>query len=275
MHNIRLVVTDLDGTLLGPDTSISEEAVQTIAELSKKGIRFTFITGRPYYAVERFAQQLVITAPIVTCNGAVLCDGERVLYRRSFPLSNLEKLVRTAVLKGFTVLMFQQDTEYSFSETGWTRRRKAAGRAVPFREIAAVDWPVETADKLNIMTEAESARFDTLLGLVAEVKDLYSVTVYGDKGCEIVAKGVNKAVALQDLCKRLGISENEVLAIGDNENDNKMLAVAGIGAAVGNAVSSTKSYADYLCTLPFTEGAVEAIRVIAMHDVDYISRKDD
>ncbi|MDR1550470.1 MAG: Cof-type HAD-IIB family hydrolase [Hungatella sp.] len=265
MHKIRLVVSDLDGTLLGPDASISGEAVQTIAELAKKNIWFTFITGRPYYAVERFARQLTITAPIVTCNGAVLCDKERVLYRRSFPLANMEKLVHAAIQKGFTVLMFQSDIEYSFSETGWTRRRKEAGRAVPIKEASAVDWSVEIADKLNIMAEQESAEFDSLLSLLAGVKDFYSVTVYENKGCEIVAKGTNKAVALQDLCKLMGVREDEVLAIGDNENDNEMLAVAGVGAAVSNAVPSTKRFANYLCTLPYTEGAVEAIRAIALH----------
>ncbi|MDR2023824.1 MAG: Cof-type HAD-IIB family hydrolase [Hungatella sp.] len=275
MQNIRLVVTDLDGTLLGSDTSISEDAVQTVAELAEKNIRFTFITGRPYYAVKRFARQLTITAPIVTCNGAVLCDEERVLYRRSFPLANLEKLVRATVPKGFTVLMFQWDTEYSFSETGWTRRRKEAGRAVPIKKASTVDWAVETADKLNIIAEPGNTNFDSLLGLLDEVKDFYSVTMYGKQGCEIVAKGINKAVALQDLCKLLSIRENEVLAIGDNENDNEMLAVAGVGAAVGNAVPSTKSFANYLCTLPYTEGVVEAIRKIALYDEHYVRKGSD
>lgn len=275
MQNIRLVVTDLDGTLLGPDASISEEAVQTVAELAKSKIRFTFITGRPYYAVERFARQLMITAPIITCNGAVLCDGEKVLYRRSFPLANLENLVRAAVPNGFTVLMFQRDTEYSFSETQWTRKRKEAGRTMPIREIRTINWAVETADKLNIITEPGSAKFDSLKGFLDKIRDFYSVTVYGDRGCEIVAKDVNKAVALQNLCKLLEIRENEVLAIGDNENDNEMLAMAGVGAAVNNAVPSTKRFADYLCTLPFTEGAVEAIRVIALRDEHYMGKRGD
>ncbi len=275
MQNIRLVVTDLDGTLLGPDTSISKEAVQTIGELAEKNILFTFITGRPYYAVERFAKKLVISAPMVTCNGAVLRNREEVLYRRSFPLDNLEKLVRAAVLKGFTVLMFQYDTEYSFSETQWTRKRKDTGLAMPIKDATAIDWAAETADKLNIIGEPGKTTFDSLLGLVKEVKDFYSVTIYGSLGCEIVAKGINKAVALQDLCSLLDIRINHVLAIGDNENDREMLAAAGVGAAVHNAVPTAKSAADYLCSLPYTEGVVEAIRTIALQDKDYMRKRSD
>ena len=57
--DIRLVVTDLDGTFLSPDRTISDRAVETVAKLREKGVLFTFITGRPWCAAERFAVRAV------------------------------------------------------------------------------------------------------------------------------------------------------------------------------------------------------------------------
>lgn len=71
---VKLVVTDLDDTLLSPEKKISAEAVRMIESLEESGVRFTFITGRPAYAISRFACQVKITAPIVSCNGAVIYD---------------------------------------------------------------------------------------------------------------------------------------------------------------------------------------------------------
>ena len=265
MRDIKLVVTDLDGTLLAPDKSIPQDAVDAVAALAKRDILFTFVTGRPHIAVERFARRLMITAPMLTCNGAIIFDGEKVLSRHSFALERLKNLACEAASNGFTVLIYQGDIEYSLSETAWAIERQKAGRAIPLRKPYEIKWTTESADKLNIMTEKDSREFDTLLGLIDEVKDAYSVTIYDNSGCEIVAKGINKAAGLHELCKLLNLEVKNVLAVGDNANDNEMLMKSGVGAAVANAAPSTKLYADYLCKASFTEGVIEAIYTIALN----------
>mgnify|MGYP000112579639 CR=1 FL=1 len=67
------------------------------------------------------------------------------------------------------------------------------------------------------------------------------ITHYGNQGLEIVRAGFGKAYGVRQICAGLGISMEQVLAIGDNENDNEMLTQAGIGAAVGNAETATKA----------------------------------
>lgn len=249
---IRLVVTDLDGTLLNPEREISQAAVDIIAEIRKKGVAFTFITGRPPYAVERFARRTGIAGPIAGCNGAVVFEGESLLVTHSFPVEPLKKPMEEAAAAGMTVLLYTGGTEYCLRETAWTR-----SRSMPLWEPGR---KIRTAEKVNILAGKETEAFDRLLPRINALAGRYSIAVYGLTGCEIVAGGVNKATGLAELCRLYGVSREQALAIGDNENDNPMLKAAGIGAAVANAAESTKWAADYVCGAGYTDGVVEAIR---------------
>ena len=258
--NIRLVVTDLDDTLLSPDKEISEEAAEIIDGLEERGIKFTFITGRPPYAIERFAEKVRITAPVVACNGAMLVDraAGTVFPQAALNPGPLLEILKDASGQGHTVLVLAGQTEYTLGETAWTRKRKEAGRELP---VARIENLLSAGDiyKVNIMEEKDAPPFDGILARILERKDDYSVSVYGKSGCEIVAKGVNKRTGLLKLCEQCGIPPESVLAIGDNENDIEMIRAAGTGAAVENAVKRVKESADYICKNSYTDGVIEAI----------------
>ena len=136
-QNLRMVVTDLDDTLLSPEKTISKEAVRAIRDLERRNIKFTFITGRPPYAVERFAREVLLTAPVVSCNGAVIYDRQTGAVIKSSPLSlnGLRPLLQNAAEKKLTVLILAGGVEYAFYETNWTRKRKEAGREVPLLSL--------------------------------------------------------------------------------------------------------------------------------------------
>lgn len=258
---MRMVVTDLDDTLLSPEKTISKEAVRAIRDLERRNIKFTFITGRPPYAVERFAREVLLTAPVVSCNGAVIYDRQTGAVIKSSPLSlnGLRPLLQNAAEKKLTVLILAGGVEYAFYETNWTRKRKEAGREVPLLSLEGLLKTGEPIYKVNVMNDEGTGAFGPLTGQLQTLQKDYSIALYEENGCEIVAKGVNKGTGLQTLCALCGIPEQEVLAIGDNANDNELLRAAGIGAAVGNASKETKACADYVCENAYTEGVLEAI----------------
>ena len=266
MSRIRLVVSDLDHTLLAPDRSISEEAKALIRTIRQRGYRFTFITGRPPYAVRSFAEQLAIAEPIVCCNGAVLVDGETIVARNSFPVAPLEHLMVKAAGLGITVLMYAGDEEYALAETDWVRTRRKAGKSFPlYRPESGL---IRHAEKVNFIADGEEAKaaFLSLHPEMEALRETYTIALYGAAGCEIVAAGIDKGSGLRQLCERLSVLPEEVLAIGDDVNDCAMLACAGIGAAVANAVAPVKERADYCCLRPYTEGVMEAIERYCRED---------
>lgn len=255
-----MVVTDLDDTLLSREKEISEEAAEVIEGLAGKGIRFTFITGRPPYAVERFAKRVHITAPIVACNGAMLTDPEtgETSAEKSLDMSLWKDILEKAREQGHTILVLSGDTEYALSETDWTEKRREAGREVPIAELETL-LPRDNIYKMNIMEEPGKEPFALLIPQIRRMEELYSISLYGTSGCEIVARDVDKEAGLRSLCEMCGIEPEEVLAVGDNENDIRMLRAAGVGAAVGNAVGRVKEAADYICEKTYTDGVIEAI----------------
>lgn len=255
---IRMIVTDLDGTLLSPSREISDEAVETIAKLRRQKIHFTFITGRPPYAIERFAERVGLTDPVVCCNGAVVVQAGQVVVQHSFPLAPLQSLMERAAGMGLTVLLYAEGTEYTLSSTLWTQSRERSGKTFPIWRFA--EHPLAEVEKVNVMADGQEALFSTLIPEIQAFTTQLSVALYEHSGCEMVSKDANKATGLLELCRLCGVAPSQTLAIGDNENDHPMLQVAGIGAAVANATEATKQKADYCCSASYTDGVLEAIR---------------
>lgn len=252
--DIRLVVTDLDGTLLSPDRTISDHAVEVIGRLREKGVLFTFITGRPWCAAERFAKRVGIDIPVITCNGAVINQGYDILWRNPMPLLHLRGLLEAAVDAGITVLFSQEGAEEAMSETGWVKQRN-----YPVHFPEEDEWHSLTADKVNLISGEKTREFRALAAGFPGLSGKYKFVCYGDTGCEIAGKGVTKAAALERYAADRGIGMDQVMAIGDNENDLEMLRLAAVGAAVHNATDAAKEAADYVCRESNTDGVVEAI----------------
>lgn len=252
--DIRLVVTDLDGTFLSPDRTISDRAVETVAKLRERGVLFTFITGRPWCGAERYALRAGIDIPVITCNGAVINNGYDMIWRSPMLLEPLREILERAVQEGLTVLYSQAGREAAMSETDWTRQRNYTIH-LPSEE----EWKTLTADKVNLISGEKTAEFVQISTKFDKLRDRYQFVCYTDTGCEIAGAGVTKASALERYAASQNIPMAQVMAIGDNENDLEMLRLAGTGAAVGNATASAKAAADYICRASNTDGVVEAI----------------
>ena len=257
-RDIQLVVTDLDGTLLDADKQINDRAKQAIVRLMEAGIAFTFITGRPRPSIQRFSESVQVTAPIISCNGAVIYHNDRILLSRDFSPLRLRPLLERAVSMGMTVLCCEGDREFAFSRTAWTDARLHFA----IRRPEDFDWNTLRLVKANIINLGEPEPFLALADQIQEMESEFSITTYGTAGAEIIAKDVDKATGLKWLCGYLGLDVRQAMACGDNENDNSMLREAGIGIAVANACQSTQKHADYVSSAQRTDGVTEAIEAL-------------
>lgn len=264
MSKIKLIATDLDGTLLDENREVSAYVATEIMDICKKsGIQFTFISGRPVYAIKHIAQQMQITGPIAACNGAVIFQGDTVLKKHSLLLAPLSELMHAAVSCGCTVLYYTNGIEYAMSETEWVRVRHALGRNYPVENPFLGQTRHTTAEKVNIMGVPDEKAFQALVPFLEGLENSFEIVRYNGQGCEIIAKNVNKATGLAALAALAGVALCETMAVGDNENDVAMLKACGCGVAVNNATPAAKQSADIVCENSFTQGVLEAVRYAA------------
>lgn len=260
---MKLVVTDLDGTLLSPEREISDEAVEVIRQWKEAGGLFSFITGRPAPGVLGYMTRAGVNAPMVCCNGAEVVeaaeDGFRILHREQMGLKGLRTLMEKADEAGFTVLYYRDGEEYAMRLTKWVSERRKRGRRYPVEERGERFWEETQAQKVNVMAD-KGPGAEAIRPLMEQLASDYEVVIYERYGCEITPKGGGKAQGLKRLAGILGIPMKEIMAVGDNANDLEMLRVSGLGAAVGNGTSEAKACADYVCEHANTDGVVEAIR---------------
>ncbi|MEN0069693.1 MAG: HAD hydrolase family protein [Propionicimonas sp.] len=235
MERPRLIVTDLDGTLLGPDGSVSPLNREATARAAALGIPFVVATGRPIRWLE-VLDGLGSTHPLVVAsNGAVLWDlaaGAVVEY------TAIETGCAAALLgrlrAGVPGIYLGLETVDGFRcEPGTPTRERVPEQAIT---TDLLDCAEPVLKLLGFHPDLGSAE---LTSLVAElVGDLATVTHSALERpglVEISAPGVSKATALVRLCDRLGIAGAQVAAFGDMPNDAAMLAWAGAPHVVANA----------------------------------------
>ena len=250
---VRLVAVDMDGTLL-PDFSaiVSERNQRALKAAQQAGIVVAIATGRRQAFTAPLLQNVGLRAdtPMITSNGAVTrsFSGERIDSERLDPAVARELC---EVLRGVGLLVFTLDknTPPDLIVENLVAVKGRLAKWVESNRHAIVEInPIESAlgDEVEIIqgmatgTIAQMEEAQLLLSQSA-VADQFDVVRTAYPGhdltiLDLLPKGVSKSSALERLAKRLGIPQQETMAIGDNWNDVDMLEWAGQGVIMGNAV---------------------------------------
>ncbi|MGX4693674.1 HAD family hydrolase [Streptomyces sp. JNUCC 63] len=243
MAAYRLVATDLDGTLLRSDGTLSAFTLSVIAELRERGVETVFVTARHLSAV------LALDVPYTAVREAVVCAGAAYCALPSGHV--LESWLLTAeVARDIVEKVRATVPDIAF---GWVVPDSTHDVTVEphyFPDRTGPDWPVadtESIDQplLKLFARAphrtESAFVDSIAPLlVGRARIAHSTAGFVD----LVAPGVSKSSALSSLCQARGFAADEVIAFGDTRADLDMLQWAGLGIAVDNAEPALLAVAD-------------------------------
>jgi Cof subfamily protein (haloacid dehalogenase superfamily) len=234
---IRLIATDLDGTLLRPDNTISQYTYTTLQRIQAAGIVVVLISARPPRAIRKIAQKIGITGLAICCNGAITYDLDQEKIIHHAPISpelafHLIKKLRQALpdLSFACESPSQFKCEPRYLHLCATPKHKHGAYHVT-DALAFCDEPLTKLIALHPTYSPEE-----LGRLTAHITGTDAIVVHsGAPFIEISAAGVTKAWALARLCEQLSIAAQEVMAFGDMPNDLSMLQWAGHAVAVANA----------------------------------------
>jgi len=246
--SIRLLATDIDGTLLNPQFQISDGDLNALRRAHATGMEIVLVTGRRHAFALPIAQQLGFDLWLISSNGAVTRSlGGETFHRDMMPAETCRKLC--GAMQGFrgnTVLTFDQETkgaivlerldELGVSIRRWLEKNMEFIQFVVPLEGALVTDPVQamfcgTMDRMRLALRAlEAAGMD---GLVTVLR-----TEYPERDLsmiDVLNAGCSKGHALERWAKHRGYQRDEVMAVGDNHNDVEMLEFAGHPVIMGNA----------------------------------------
>lgn len=247
---IKMIVTDLDRTLLRDDKTISPYTAETLAELARRGIPFVTATARPIRTVREQLSFLRFDAAVYH-NGAVIMAGDRTIAKYGIPEPGR---IAAAMLRDRPerkISIESNDRMYSnmAAEELWPGVRYV--KTADFRETAGL-----IADKILISVGS----LEEMSGLEGYVPGEAYLQLSENSVAMMMNRRATKLNGIKLLAERYGVGLGEVAAFGDDYNDIEMLRECGAGVAVANALPEVKAAADEICGSNEEDGAARWIR---------------
>lgn len=263
---MKLIATDVDGTLLRSDHTISERTRAAFAAAQEAGVRVVAISGRQPYSIGAIVKGSALMGPAVGSNGATITD---LRSREVLMAKTLEVEVQRSLVAGLE-RSFPALTVMAVRDGGDSYVAEHAYPGIDDAFAAQALWEVsyEHADRDEVLgrpcgklvVRDEDA---TPAQLLAAARDLdlpgLHATTSGAPFLEVGPDQVTKAAALRWLCQRWDIAPDDVVAFGDNLNDVEMLSFAGRGVAMSNAEPEAKEVADQVTASNDDDGVAVVI----------------
>lgn len=278
--SIRLLALDLDGTLLDPHSRVSPAAARAVRDAQRAGVQVALCSGRNAADARRFSSQLLAPAEwAVTCNGAdvrALPDSAPLLS------AGLSEALCHAILDACARLhtdpcLYTAEAVYYGREfERFVQRLRQSGRDIAFEGVESYH-PVYSLDAWREVIVRERGHIakaildhdnpqivDNLADILARDGrfELAPSVMFGGtlKNVEVNAAGVHKGRALAVLAAHLGVTPDQVMAVGDSDNDLSMLRFAGVSVAMGNAPAHVRRAAVHVTASNAEDGAARAIK---------------
>ena len=256
MKNIKLVASDLDGTLLNKNKEITPRLFQAMEKLNELGVLFVPTTGRPFGTVPQAIKELPFLKYVITSNGAAIYDAveeKNIIENYLLPeavnavmeIARDLPVITEYFIEGKAYIaknVYDDLTPFCLTESHVAYIKNSRTPVEDF--WAEMKQNAAVLENINLVFADMALRketWDRLKGL-----GLASVTAATTKNIEITSLSATKAKALEKLCEVLGFTRENVLAMGDGDNDMPMIQFAGIGVAMANGEEHIKQAADII-----------------------------
>ena len=250
LRDFRLVVFDIDGTLLPRGEVLSDLTRATLLALRENGLDFTLATGKSLPATRPLADELGINLPLVLCNGALIQTRQgKILHRTSLPLEITHQVIELCERRKQDVVVYMDDRLYVRQMTD-NMRPICGNVACGLFEVGSWDNLGESLALTNKCVAVDTRPQKTLEALEEEFRRLVGeradVIRSSQELLEVMPRNVDKASGLRKLGDLLRIPMRQIMAFGDYDNDAAMLSTAGLGVAVAGASPAAVEAADVM-----------------------------
>lgn len=264
---IKLIASDMDGTLLNDSKQLPPDFCEIIDKLYENGIKFTVASGRTYAAVEHlFPEEYRTKLDYICDNGAYIMHEGKPIHITPLDRATFEEFVRTAEeIGGFRLLVCAAGGTYHLraSDEFNAEVAKYYKNHIECDDLLAIDdviYKLAVCDMQGAQERGKPA-LDAVFG------DRLNIQVSGKIWMDVMAGGVSKGSALKKMSELLGIDRSEIMAFGDYYNDTDMLLNAGMSFAMANGNDYIKSICTHRALSNNECGVTKAIRQYALNEV--------
>ena len=275
-----MICTDLDGTLLQSNQEISVKDREAIRKAKEKGVIVVLATGRMHLSARLYAEQLDIWDPIISSNGSYVTEreGDKVFFESNLKREDLRYIIDT--LKEYDVEpnFYNRGTMYVNEVRDFVKRYEALQKVLPRDKNITIRYingsytydDLISEDGDRIQKGICFPQLDLIEPIKKRMRENERIKIVSSgNNIEFTAMDADKGLAALRLAKHFGISREEIICIGDSENDLSMLSIAGMPVAMGNAIDEVKSMARFVTCDNNNNGVARMIgRFILGEDVE-------
>lgn len=243
----KLLITDLDGTLLSTDKTVSKKNLQAIHKLIKAGKHVAVGSGRQYVDAYKFAKKIGCENEYNIANGGcTVFKGHTQYIVKYFDKEKYENMVNILRDKNIPFIVTTGDSQDVFYE-GTNEFEVECRRLNPDTSLKFIKKDVMTLKHPFKISSSYTNVDELFLHKEMERRDSkLKADIAGEYFVDLIPKGVSKWTGTLKLAEELGISTDEIIAVGDQENDYDIVKNVGLGIAVKNASNKLKSVADVI-----------------------------
>lgn len=272
----KMVCIDMDGTLLGKGRKVSDESKRVIKKLHDNGIEVVVTTGRIYNNAAYYSHLLGVKSPVIAANGAIVRDKytNKVIYENPIKPETCIKLVQTLESLNLLFHFYTSNEIYCGNYITKVATKLYMTKQKDFDDLKIHYNVIRNIKKWEELFNRTNGKITKSIAFSLEPKKLRALKVKldefddiiyfgaGTKSLEINNKGASKGKAVKALAEHYGFKREEIVCIGDNENDISMIEYAGLGVAMGNAIDKVKDLADFVTDTNKEDGVAKALKKI-------------
>tara|TARA_R110001583_G_scaffold22377_5_gene83971 strand:+ start:3806 stop:4618 length:813 start_codon:yes stop_codon:yes gene_type:complete len=266
---IKLIALDMDGTLLNNDKCISERNFQAIQQAKQAGIKVVLASGRPLQGLQAHLENLGLTSDedfVVSYNGSLVqrvASGD-ILHQTSLKGADAKAIYAVSQQLGVFIHAFSvKQGLITHQHNPWTDHEAKLNHII----ATEVDFNLldDDEDIIKVMMVADEKDLTPAIKkLPKHLKEQYTVVQSAPFFLECLHLSSNKGIAIEKLSQLLNIEAQEVMCMGDAENDHAMLLFAGVAVAMENADPATKAISNYITKSNTEDGVAIAIEEKAL-----------
>lgn len=260
--DLKLVATDIDGTLLGPDHAVTERTIRSLRNAHEAGVEIVAATGRSHWSAAPLLEPVGCIRWLLASNGATLYDMESAEVVRRSPLDRQVVLdVISSLNEEFGEVGYSWETDQGvFQDETFRALRSIKFPSTKIAKRSTVEFEPGAEDLTKIMMFHRSMSdvewFDAAAPFIPEGQ---SFSTSGTGFVELTSPEADKGVALAALCADLGNAQEDTIAFGDQANDLGMLRWVGKGYAMANASAVAKEAAPYEAPHHLEDGVAQVV----------------